>query len=130
MGTQFEMSFEASKQNPDNSGTIETNTENIIQEQQNNKARTDSIFISALDLINQKDIKQEFLIEGIIHRGTVACLTGPSDLGKSMLARQFAVDIALGRSESAGFKINTKHNKAIYLTTEDGKRDWQEKLLK
>ena len=81
---------------------------------------SDSLFTSGLQLLEAEDVKRHFLIEGIIPGGTIALLCGSSDLGKSIFARQIAVSAALGRDTVAGFTLNLKYNRSIYVTTEDG----------
>lgn len=60
-----------------------------------------------------------FLVEGLIQKTGLAALGGSSDTGKSTLLRQLAMDVALGNPEFIGFKLNTIHKRAIYISTED-----------
>ncbi|GAA4092684.1 AAA family ATPase [Mucilaginibacter panaciglaebae] len=87
-------------------------------------------FISGLEIINAKVPEHNWLIDGILPLNTICVLSGPSDTGKSILARQIAVAAALGKNEVAGFKLNLTYNSSMYISTEDSVQDWQEKLLK
>lgn len=49
----------------------------------------------------------------------MACLAGSSDTGKSSLLRQLAISITAGETNFLGFKINSKHQSVIYVSTED-----------
>jgi hypothetical protein len=53
-------------------------------------------------------------------RGVVG-LTGSSDCGKSLLLRQLAIAIALGKNEFLGCPLHTRHRRALYVCTEDDK---------
>jgi RecA-family ATPase len=46
-------------------------------------------------------------------------LAGSSDTGKSSILRQFAIAVSLADAEFLGWKLNLKHNSAIYVSTED-----------
>lgn len=50
--------------------------------------------------------------------GTVL-IAGQPDTGKSQWARQLAIQVAHGSDTFLGFKLSSKHKKAIYVATED-----------
>lgn len=64
-----------------------------------------------------------FLLEPFLLSQTPSGIVGASDSGKSTFARQLAIHIALGLDSFLGFKLNLKHRRAIYLSTEDV-REW------
>jgi KaiC/GvpD/RAD55 family RecA-like ATPase len=51
-------------------------------------------------------------------KGT-AVLAGKPDTGKSQLARQLCIQVALGEKTFLDFKLSQVHNRAIYVATED-----------
>jgi len=84
---------------------------------------------NAFDVLNMKAPKHRYIVEGLIPSKTLCMICGPSDTGKSILARQIAVSASLGRKQVGKFNLNLQFNKAIYVTTEDSDIDWQEKLI-
>lgn len=85
-------------------------------------------FLSALEILNSDAQPIQFLIDGLLPAGSIAILTGPSDTGKSMLSRQLAVDIALGKQTILGMNVNAQYNRVAYISTEDFLGDWKHKL--
>ncbi len=61
------------------------------------------------------------LIEPIFPKTGLAVLAGSSDTGKSTILRQLAISIVRGDETFLGWKINAKHNRVIYVSTEDDK---------
>jgi KaiC/GvpD/RAD55 family RecA-like ATPase len=49
----------------------------------------------------------------------IAVLAGSSDTGKSSILRQLAIAVVKGDDKFLGFKLNTTHKRAIYVSTED-----------
>lgn len=86
--------------------------------------------VSAYDLFKAPIKPRRFLVEGLIPAESICMLVGPSDTGKSIFARQLASSIALSKNEFIGMRLNRNHGKVIYISTEDGRSDWQEKLHK
>jgi hypothetical protein len=86
---------------------------------------------SAFDLLsNSQDFKRTQLLEGVFESDGLACLAGPTDSGKSMLLRDFCIAIAEMQDTFLGFKLNAKHNSALFVSTEDGKQMTTELLSK
>lgn len=77
--------------------------------------------ITGEDLLNMKSQKMDFLIDGLMQRVGLVAIVGSSDVGKSTFLRQLATSIVLDKSEFLGFKINSKHKSALYISTEDDK---------
>lgn len=94
----------------------------------NQKNHEGKPFLSALEILNSDAQPIQFLIDGLLPAGSVAILTGPSDTGKSMLSRQLAVDIALGKQTILGMNVNARYNRVAYISTEDFLGDWKHKL--
>lgn len=59
------------------------------------------------------------LIDPIFPKTGIVSLVGSSDTGKSTLLRQLALNIAFEDETFLGYKINSKTNKVIYVSTED-----------
>jgi hypothetical protein len=60
-----------------------------------------------------------FLVESLLQKVGIACIAGSSDTGKSSFLRHLCMCIVSGRSDFLGFKINSEHRRAIYVSTED-----------
>ena len=71
------------------------------------------------ELLNKKCDAIPCLIEPILQQTGVACIAGSSDTGKSSFLRQLCIAIATKQPDFIGFKINARHNSAIYVSTED-----------
>lgn len=94
----------------------------------NQQAHEGKPFLTALEILNSDAKPTQFLIDGLLPAGSIAILTGPSDTGKSMLSRQLAIDIALGKQTILGMNVNARYNRAAYISTEDFLGDWKHKL--
>ena len=84
---------------------------------------------TALELIldsNGENEKQ--LLEGVFEKTGLACIAGSTDTLKSMLLRDLAISISQEETDFIGFKLNTVHNKVIFLSTEDSKSKTSELL--
>ncbi|MFD1316175.1 AAA family ATPase [Namhaeicola litoreus] len=95
--------------------TISTPT---IKQVKANLPQLEGVFTGA-QLLNRKQTKILNLLNPIFPKVGLVALGGSSDTGKSSLLRQFAISVALNKSEFLDFKINTVHHKAIYVSTED-----------
>jgi RecA/RadA recombinase len=119
------------KQHNDVAATVEDSA--VAQAQPNtgviNGGKSPS-YVTGWDIFNMPLIPHHFFLDGLIPLHTLTLLCGPSDTGKSLFARQVAVATALGRTSVGGFKLNAKYSKAVYVSTEDGIHDWQDKLSK
>jgi len=74
---------------------------------------------TAEELFNMKITEVPFLWQNLIPQTGLCCLTGSSDCNKSTLLRQLAMAISLGKDSFLGLKLNPKHQKVIYVSTED-----------
>lgn len=73
---------------------------------------------TALELIKREKNEIPMLIESLIPQTGLLALVGTSDVGKSQLLRQLAIDVA--RSDSfLDFKVYPKHRKVVLICTED-----------
>jgi RecA-family ATPase len=94
----------------------------------NEKKGAKSMFMTGSEILAYKNVHEKFLVEPILPCGTVCFLAGPSDTGKSILSRQIAVAVALGKTSVLGMPLKLKHQRAIVISTEDDRTDWKEKL--
>lgn len=62
-------------------------------------------------------VEKDWLVDGLIHRGTITMLDGKGGAGKSRLAMQLAIDVALGGSFLGTWEC--KPGKVLYLNAED-----------
>lgn len=83
--------------------------------------RTNKYTITAEELLNMNIEEIPCLVEPIFQQTGIVALAGSSDAGKSTLMRQLCIAITAGDNEFLGFKINSKHNRTIYVSSEDGK---------
>lgn len=78
-------------------------------------------FYNGAELI-QRDIETlPTLVDPIFPACGSIAIAGSSDLGKSTLLRQFALAVAIGDETFLDWKLNTNHQRAIYISTEDDK---------
>jgi KaiC/GvpD/RAD55 family RecA-like ATPase/predicted XRE-type DNA-binding protein len=76
-------------------------------------------FYTGEDLLNY-DVKElPYLIESLFPQTGIVALGGSSDTGKSTFLRQLAIDIVTRSNDFIGFPIKAKHNKVIYVSSED-----------
>jgi len=123
---QQELDFNASNNNIE----AEVNTQDVTLSSKTGVKEQNSMFLSALDILNDENVQLSFLVDELIFAGDLGLIVGPSDTGKSILARQLAVAIALGKKEVLGLKLNLKYSRSIVVSTEDNKASWKDKLKK
>ena len=75
--------------------------------------------ISAMDLLNRQIESIPCLVEPFLQKVGLACIAGSSDTGKSSLLRYLCLCIVSGETDFLNFNIQAKHNRAIYVSTED-----------
>lgn len=85
-------------------------------------------FMTGLEVYSDLSESEEDLVESLVVKGGLSTIVGSSSVGKSMLARQFALSIANNDDTLLGFKINTECNNVVYCSTEDTKMFWKKKL--
>ena len=73
----------------------------------------------ASEMIMTTPVDNPTLLEPILPRSGVVALVGSSDSGKSSLLRGLAMAIVSGKEEYIGFRLNTRYQRAIYVSTED-----------
>ncbi len=77
-------------------------------------------WFSVDDLMNIEDDPNGWCLwEPFIPKIGIVALAGPSDCGKSTLARQLALAVATGQKEFLNSTLNVKHGRALYVSTED-----------
>ncbi|WP_345275549.1 AAA family ATPase [Litoribaculum gwangyangense] len=74
---------------------------------------------TALELFNLETENIPKLLEPFLQKSGLATLVGTSDAGKSTFLRQLCLSIVLKSKAFLGFKLNPKHHRVIYVTTED-----------
>lgn len=75
--------------------------------------------ITAQELIERGVESLPTLVEPIFQQVGIGCLAGSSDTGKSSLLRQLAMAVASGKRTFLDFPLRTRHQSAIYVSTED-----------
>lgn len=74
---------------------------------------------SAYELYNYNTIEIPKLLSPFLQTVGLASLVGTSDSGKSTFLRQLSISIVLNLDNFLGYKINNKHKRVIYVSTED-----------
>lgn len=59
------------------------------------------------------------LLDPFLQQTGLAALAGSSDTGKSTILRQLAIAVAAGKPRFLGWQLNTRHQSAIVVSTED-----------
>jgi hypothetical protein len=76
-------------------------------------------FYSGTELLKMEIMEIPKLWEPFFPARGLAGLTGSSDCGKSMFLRQLAIAVSINDSEFLGFPLHLKHQRALYICTED-----------
>lgn len=75
---------------------------------------------SVLELLDEPDAEQPYLIDGLIPRGEFIGVVGKSGVNKSTFCRQLCLSIATKQPVFCGIKLNTIHERSLYVFSEDG----------
>ncbi len=79
----------------------------------------DKKWLSVKDLLDL-EIGNMWLWENYLPKVGIAGLTGASDIGKSTILRQLAIEIIRRGNEFLGAGLNTRTGNVVYVCTEDG----------
>jgi len=79
----------------------------------------DKNIFNALELYNFETTNVPKLLDPFLQTIGLASLVGTSDSGKSTFLRQLSLSIVLNLNTFIGFSLKSKHNKVIYVSTED-----------
>lgn len=90
-----------------------------IKNSNNDSVVIDKSYFNALELYNFETTKVPKLLDPFLQTIGLASLVGTSDSGKSTFLRQLSLSIALNLNNFIGFPLKSKHNKVIYVSTED-----------
>jgi RecA-family ATPase len=94
------------------------------------EVKRDSRVVPLARIFEMESEPQRFLLENFIPSASLTMLCGPSDCGKTILARQLALEIAKGSANVFGSRLNYESQKVIYVSTEDSLKDWKIKTEK
>ncbi|WP_108821455.1 AAA family ATPase [Dysgonomonas sp. Marseille-P4361] len=114
--------FEADRQVMKGLFDLENAPNNITDEEPNDKGDVLTLnkeFYTASELLNMGITEIPMLVDGLIHKVGLAAIAGSSDTGKSTFLRNLCLNVCAGNDEFLGFKLNTEHKSAIYVSTED-----------
>lgn len=75
--------------------------------------------VPASRILKEKKPNIPYLVDTLFQQTGVVSIVGSSDTGKSSFLRQLATSIVHGDTDFLGFKINAKHKRVIYVSTED-----------
>jgi KaiC/GvpD/RAD55 family RecA-like ATPase len=93
----------------------------VSKDEINSDSTIEKDVYNAVELIALAGAEPPYLMQEIIPQFGTAVLAGKPDTGKSQFARQLCIQIALGEKSFLGFDLNTLHQQAIYVATEDSK---------
>ena len=79
----------------------------------------DQEFYTGEELLIRSINQLPTLIDPILPKVGLVALGGSSDVGKSTFLRHLAINISSGKDKFLQFPINAKHNRVIYVSTED-----------
>lgn len=104
---------ESEKSFEDKSKSTDSNTHDPEKEAIN------KFLVTGHNLLTEKSASIPYLLTPILQQTGVVSLVGSSDTGKSSFLRQFATAIVHGDTNFLGFKINSRYQRVIYVSTED-----------
>lgn len=73
-----------------------------------------------IEIIEFGQMSPQYLMPPIFPQKGTAVLAGKPDTGKSQIARQLCIHVALGLKQFIGFDLKIKHQRSVYVATEDG----------
>jgi RecA-family ATPase len=114
-------------------GQLYPETQSTLTEKEDNTVNAyqrDKRLISVRELFKKEVDEQQFIWGEFIPTESICLLCGPSDGGKSMLARQLCVAISKGDTHFLSKELKTKYKRSIYVSTEDSLQDWAFKMKK
>ena len=88
-------------------------------EQEAEKQTYRKYLVNGFQMLQNPSERVDCLVEPLLPRAGVAALVGSSDSGKSTLLRGLAMAVASQAKRYLGFEIKARHNRAIYVATED-----------
>ena len=102
---------------------LRADTARLMQEMhdraESEKATFRKYLVNGYDMLSLSTETMDCLLDPILPRTGVAALVGTSDSGKSTLLRGLAMAVASGSRSYLGFALRPKHQRALYVATED-----------
>ena len=95
---------------------VKPETKSIEKSNNHNKEK---VVYNGIELMALQNTELNYLMEPIFPRSGTAILSGKPDTGKSQLARQLCLQVALGDKTFLDFELSLVHNRSIYVATED-----------
>lgn len=90
--------------------------------------KKNDLFVNAFEVAQDPVNENTFLIANVLPRSVIGCLTGSSDVGKSIFCRNLTLAIAQKKETFIGQQLNCIHGRVIYLSSEDAREDWAQKF--
>ena len=78
-----------------------------------------SSYKNALDIVQSTEDSVPMLVENLLPKKGLAAIAGESDSGKSTWLRQLGLSVSIDEEEFLGRKLNSVHNRVLYVSTED-----------
>ena len=102
---------------------LREDTLRLVAEMRHDEEQTKQTYrkylVNGYDMLMREAEHLECLLDPILPRVGVAALVGSSDSGKSTLLRGLAMAVASGARRYLDFELRPRHNRAIYVATED-----------
>lgn len=99
--------------------TAESLKSEILNSAKISKPKANKQIFTADKLLSRGVTVLPTLLDPILPKTGLAALAGSSDTGKSSFLRQLAIAVAIGDKTFLGWKLHLKHERAIYVSTED-----------
>lgn len=87
------------------------------------------VYLSGSDLATLDTPPESDMLGGLIRSSSVTFVAGEAGSGKSLLAMNLGLSVAVGREEFLGYHV-MKHGKTLYLNYEGGNVDFVRRLQK
>lgn len=104
----FELNYSPQLALPEHISNSSCSTERVVKD-----------YYTAKELREMNISEIPMLVEGVILQSGIMVLSGSSDVGKSTFLRHLALSVASCSDNFLGWKIHARHNKVIFVSTED-----------
>ena len=99
--------------------TAQSLKDGILNAKKTRSSKVKAQIYTADELLRRGVKELPTLLDPILPQVGLAALAGSSDTGKSSFLRQLAIAVALGDRSFLSWKLHLRHQRAIYVSTED-----------
>lgn len=87
------------------------------------RKKTSTSWFNGDEILALEPETELWLVDKLIPYAALSGLTGPSDCGKSTLAKQLVLSVISGKGQFLGRTLSVKHKRALYVCTEESPID-------